>query len=481
MLYREKEYIILLMTDKYYQDKSSKIVSVIQPLAVIIFFLFANSQAQSQDTIQYFPQMQYNGGGAIYRLFSESSDSKRVELDGSNYDMEYVCKYSWYDAKVKFGKKDIHFNNVNKKNGLAFLMNSTYYHAGLELHARKGIMHFGISADLIKFDSLHFFDYSSSIGLCLEEFELPTYEVKIVSRHLPIVCEAKYDSIDAILITPINLIHIKQRVRYSIYNIQSSIAYMNAYPQSDHNIFTYSQKNDSRVDGWAANMDYTKPDYKLSVNYRNLDLRSSIILQSNGLEYGNISVTGIHYYSFNAVYKKYFSNHCTLSVTGDYLTISGKLAGHIESWPFATVIQSLFVNRGYVRLSGSATVEATSVTGSIPVDHFDIVPALTFCRIIPNLVFETWKPAFLVFGVSDYSRSEANFKEMGAGIIKMQMIYNTNRFIFQLEGNQLFPVYSIGKTKNSGNLSSSEPGTTSTARHIVDGGRWFKFNIGIKF
>ncbi len=481
MLSRQYANCNQFMKGKYCKDTSFKKCGFIQPLALIVFFIFINSKAQSQDTSQYFPQLQCRGGGNIYRLFSESSDSKNVELNGTNYDLQYLCKYAAYDVGITFGRQDVRFSNINKKNGLEVALHGAFDYAKMDFHCLPGIFNFGLSMEMMRMDSLHFFDYSSAIGIRLQRSELPTYEVKVVSRHLPFFGETKYDSIDALLVTPINLIHVEHRLRYTGSRIMTSVAYSKIFPQSDDNDFTYTQKNQSNVAAWIVDAEYTATDYKLSANYRNLDLRSSIDLLSRGLEYGNFNITGIHYYSCGAKYEKNYSNNCNLILTGDYYHISGKLVGHVESWPFATVIQSLFANREYLRMSGSAALEALSVTGSIPLSYLRIAPTLTFCRIVPDFSFETWRPEFLVFGMSDYSRSEMNFKEMGAGLIKVQVNYEGRLFLLKLEGTQLFPVYSISKSERSEKQPISNAGTTSVARHVVDGGRWFEFNIGIKF
>ncbi|MBI5727766.1 MAG: hypothetical protein HY965_07930, partial [Ignavibacteriales bacterium] len=244
--------------------------------------------------------------------------------------------------------------------------------------------------------------------------------------------------------------------------------YTKKYPVSSRRKENMSVDNNSVYNEFV--FDYTKisGNAELRVQYHNLYLSSDAMLVNRGLSFGNIVLKNLDYNKGEITYSYKPETGSNYSVSGAYYSLRGGVVGSIESWPFTSVINSLFVNRAYFRASGKADAIVLHGTYTYTYGNLHLFPGLSFLHIAPELFTETWQPEFLVFGRKNYNSSKLELKSAGLMLLELNGEYKIKQFHLRLELAQFLPVY-INKQKKQGSTGGT-PGSTESPEKVSAGG-----------
>jgi hypothetical protein len=163
-----------------------------------------------------------------------------------------------------------------------------------------------------------------------------------------------------------------------------------------------------------------------------------------------------------------------------YDFFKGSLVGNIQSWPFTSVLTSFIANRINYRLTGQVYLFSFGAEKQFTFSHFSIQPELSLYQILPEVTLDNWEPAYLVFGVKNFSRNILPIRKAIIGKISFSAAYQIKYFTFILQAGQFIPLQIIKKELPASGVS---PGVILAKAESgkIDGGRWATLSIRTEF
>lgn len=453
------------------------LISIPLPCVCILFMLCLHSnflRAQSVDSLRAAPHYQTELTSDIFHLYTESAESKDINFTGNRFRAAAGLQLNQQEFGIGFENQTISLSDLNKLNRLFFSLDQKYKQFALYYRGRYNFLSLSANTNFIQTPQQQYCNYQATAGIYLQHNELPTYEVSVQRTRYPFDFTVAYSTEKMELINPVGFVSIAQTGRYSLAGTELRVGYLTASPLAESHNFPYSINNDAKVSGWSAGIEKKDPKNKYYTTYTNLNCTSSIDGNNNSLLFSNIVLNHFYYYNFNLGWESLADAHRYKIEAGMFYG-DGKLVGHIESWPFSTVVQSLFVNREYFRFSGILQMERLTGSAAFTFGDIQLLPELSLLRIVPRLQIETWRPQFLVFGIADYSNSTLDIREAGLALVTLKARWTISPFLITLQANQIVPVYTV---KTEGPAGSGTPSSTPATKHVVDGGRWFTLVVG---
>ncbi|MCP4582180.1 MAG: hypothetical protein GY839_11240 [candidate division Zixibacteria bacterium] len=156
------------------------------------------------------------------------------------------------------------------------------------------------------------------------------------------------------------------------------------------------------------------------------------------------------------------------------------LRGHLDTWPFAEMIEQMIGAKVYLKTRGDIRMKDIK---------FDLNhrqwrnPELSFrsgyTRIEPDGFFSTWNPAFLGMGVMNRKTYNDRIKYMDIMSLGLGINYSVKRYMFSYSIQQYLPV-SIRKDRALESDSGSGESSSDT-RTTSFGGSFHRFSVGLYF
>ena len=169
-----------------------------------------------------------------------------------------------------------------------------------------------------------------------------------------------------------------------------------------------------------------------------------------------------------------FSVPLTLEYAFDEISSSG--SGHIESWPFTSLVSSIIANRLFYQFNGSLKVHSLTSAARIEVMSMPTNLEISYQRVLADVVLENWEPEFLTFGMKNYSSNPFSIKDiqlLKLGIATTIPICGAE---ITAEIQQYIPI-AISYRQEPVSVPPGEP-TPKTSSPRTDGGR--KFGVRVK-
>lgn len=159
-----------------------------------------------------------------------------------------------------------------------------------------------------------------------------------------------------------------------------------------------------------------------------------------------------------------------------YDFFKGSLVGDIQSWPFTSIFTSFIANRINYRLTGHVYLFSFEAEKQFTFSCFSIQPELSFHQVLPEITLDNWQPAYLVFGVKDFSRNILPIRKAIIGKISFSASYQLKFCTFILKAGQFIPLQIIKKELP---VSDVSPGIilAQAEPSKIDGGSWVSFSI----
>lgn len=176
--------------------------------------------------------------------------------------------------------------------------------------------------------------------------------------------------------------------------------------------------------------------------------------------------------------KSRLSQNGMLNFSAGYISLSGKLSGNLQTWPFTSLLINTFGNRINFRAEGNIRILQSSLGYKTTISSVTISPRLSYYDITPRGHLETWQPTFLVFGVRDYRKSIPAISRAGVGLAELHLNFQISVIRFDVSGGQYFPVYIQKAAAPSNGLPGTGGGESGKTKS--DGGRWFTLSTGLQ-
>lgn len=414
----------------------------------------------------------------FYNLYSENSLTRRIFSDGHNFGIDFQYPTNFGTFAVDLNQNSLSFYHEDKTNGLKFnLLRSdqscevSYLNSFEWLSIKGGIQY-------LRTKDQPLFNYNAGFGFSFQGKDFQNYEVMFSRSNLPFSFSAVYETDNAYFINPLSFLSMEHKLCYRFSSFLITSAFAKYYPKKMNQDFFYSLSDQSDINEWNARLKYENDRSQFNFDIQNVNMRSEIDLSQQNLSFGYINIKNIDFLKGELSFSHRFGQGSILSVFARYYYANGNLVGSLESWPFASVIQSLFLNRLYFRASGNLNAQEIDASFLLPLKDFIVTPRLSFVRVVPELTVETWQPLFLAFGASNYSKSQLSFTEAGFLYLNIFSQFKFWGLSLGIEANQILPLYSVSPEKSAQTPSPSPVGSESTSKK-TDGGRWFRLWIGI--
>jgi len=426
--------------------------------------------------MQEIDSVSFNGN--FYNLYSSSDSQKRVLIEGGKYCNKFIFFTKYGDFTIKLNKENFYFYNEDKSTDLIFNIKSIAKSININNYYAYKNISFNAGINYLKIDKQSFFEYNTNVGLFFQNIEEPNLELSYSKSLLPFNLFASYKTENFEIINPFSLYKLNQTLRYKlnktffVFNLAKFIP-QNNFKNSINTIF-----NRNSIINFSLGIEIKNYKQKIKVEYEQLNADGSFEFEQENLSYGYLKIENLKLIKNVITYSHKYENK-TLNVSSSYYYLQGNMIGSIESWPFTTVINSLFLNRLYYKLSGKINIQTFDFSICYLFPKITVIPKLSFIRVLPGFTLETWQPVFLVFGKSNYGLSKVNFKEMGIAYLNISAIFYVSKIRFSVDGNQIIPIYSIKEKTVMGTVSTAPSTNDTQIKSNSDGGRWFSLQVGI--
>jgi hypothetical protein len=445
----------------------------------VLFLLFCTQslfpQSANTDSSSTHPVASFSTD--VYHLYSESADSKEISFTGTRFTANAQAHFGSHALLISLEKQKLSLTDYNKLNGLFFSLAGDYQECTFAYHGTLNLISLSSELQCISTPQQQFINYQAGAGISIQDNAPPLYEISVRRNRYPFDFSIAYSTEKMELINPVGFFSVEQWCRYTLGNTTFGMGYLTASPLPESHEFAYSINNDATVSGWRAEIisKHTGTNYYSS--FSNLNCKSSIDGNNNSLLFSNTILNYFYYYNLNLGWETTRGGRW-YKLEAEVCYADGKLVGHIESWPFSSVVQSLFINREYYRFSGVLQLERVTGATVYSWKNLEVLPELSLIRIVPHLQIETWRPQFLVFGMTDYANSSLDIKEAGLAWLSVKCSWSIASALITIQANQVSPLYTVKEEKPAGAAASAP---SQAGRHVVDGGRWFTAAVQWRF
>ncbi|MBI2418522.1 MAG: hypothetical protein HYV28_11615 [Ignavibacteriales bacterium] len=416
----------------------------------------------------------------FFDVYRESSISKNVFTGGNTTSLGFTMQNDNNLLTVACKQNAFEIKHTDYKTGLGFKLADNTKLLILKYQHGFGLLRASIAAEAAHANGEQLFNFASALEVILPFSFLNRYALTFSRITVPLQFRAQYATEQIFFNNPLCFTSVAHAFSAGTAQQHYDFMYTKKYPLSSGGKENMSVDNNSVYNEFV--FDYTKAsgNVELRVQYHNLYLSSDAMLINSGLSFGNMVLKNLDYNKGEITYSYKPKTGSNYSVSGAYYSLRGGVVGSIESWPFTSVINSLFVNRAYFRASGKAEVVVLHGTYTFTNGNLQLLPGLSFIHIFPELFTETWQPEFLVFGRKNYDASELELKSAGLMLLELNGGYKIKQFHLQFELAQFLPVYT-NKQKKQGSTGVAPGPAESSKKVSTDGGRSLRLQLMYAF
>lgn len=440
---------------------------VLKQCAVIFFmFVLGIINAFPQDSIKTF----LTAENKFFDIYRESSAGKHVFTGGNTTSIGFTMQNDNNLLIVECRQNAFAIKHSDYKTSLGFNLSDNTKLMHLKYQRGFGLLRASVNAEAAHANGEQLLNFATTLDVIFPFSFLNRYAITLSRVTVPLQFRAQYATEQIYFNNPLCFTSVAHVFSAGTAQQHYEFIYTKKYPVSSVGKQSMAVDNNSVYNEFIFDYTNVSGNAELRVQYHNLYLSSDAMLINRGLSFGNIVLKNLDYNKGEITYCYKPGTGPNYSVSGAYYSMRGGVVGSLESWPFTSVINSLFVNRAYFRASGKA--EAAVLHGTFAYTHgnLQLLPGLSFIHIAPELFTETWQPEFLVFGRKNYDAARLELKSAGLLLLELNGGYKIKQLFCQLELCQFLPVY-VNKHKKSG-TAGSEPAPAGSGEKVSsDGGR----------
>lgn len=414
-----------------------------------------------------------------YDLISDNSSTRKTFINGDNFAVNVHLQSILGIFSIEARQNKTNVSHDTMTDGLKFSLQQNIQSIGLKYSRMMKWLSIKSNIEFLKSSDQPLINITGSVGISFQRDKLQNYEIEVRRQHVPFVFATNYETENLTLTNPISFISLDHTFRYHYDPFFLTAEISHSYPQkiNDNNFYTIN--NQANIHSWNVCVNFACDKSRITWEMNEFSMRSEFEFNQHQLNFGYLDINFFGVLKTAISYSVDTGAGGTLSLAASYYHANGDIIGSLESWPFASVVQSLFMNRVYIRASGALNAQRFETMYAIPGNKFQIIPRLSFIRIVPELTMETWQPIFMAIGVSKYLKSELAIRE--AGLLYLNIGTNFSRLgvQFTIEANQIIPLYLLSKQTSGLEPSMSSKGDENKSN--TDGGRWFRLAIVLPF
>ncbi len=445
---------------------------------VLFILLFAGQViAAPQVNPDSLPSFGLLSGYSPVYLLSNKKSSGNSTISGSDFIIKGY--YKDYDNEFEASLLNRNYTSQTIEHVFKSRFSLDSKTNSVSFRGSKRISLFTVSGDVegVQSNSQRIVNGELSVGLKYPEYYLRTLSAEYSSNSVPYNFNASYSTANLL---------VENQVRFSGFNMVVGLGtdkHFLEYRNSKSYISPTLRGGDVRVanDGKVTSnsfiINYSLESFNFRIDNSNFRVNDKTYFYKEGMQFSYLVIPEIFFEKYGISADYYITPNNSFDFSTSYARIKINSVGELDSWPFTTVLESIFLNRLYYRVNGTAVAKWVDFKYKQQIGKWGIEPSVTYCYIRPEINLDTWESSFLIFGGGAMNKSTLNIKSTGLLLLNLSTHYELFDFSLGLSMNQIIPLFvNKGTTTTSGGTPGPTP-AQAASQNKTDGGRWFEIYL----
>lgn len=407
-------------------------------------------------------------------IYKESSIVSLTEANYSQLDFRYSRQTSFGLIGIQYLENNYSVNTNNLKTN--FFFDVKYHDNAVRAfhHFEDELIETEFQMKLNFIEKRSYLNYSLGFALKFPTSPISKVQFTLVSEILPFFLNSKFNgesfSLNHSLQNKSFGLGINfQPMKNTILILQSS----KSIPAVVLSTSKFNTNGEISFKKYEIGLKNSQNRFSTSADVKYFELGSESTWNTEGQTFGGNNIHDVQIQIYNLASQYFFPDKSFVSCDVSYITGKGKFTGNLQTWPFTSFITSVVSNRINFRAEGEIKLISIIAGYKKSYSNFSIFPEISFYHIIPEFSLQSWQPAFLVFGVKDFTNNTSQIKTID--LLRINLVLRTSFYsnIFELDFSQFVPVLIRRKEREELPLPTSSP-KIETA---VDGGRFISLKI----
>lgn len=423
----------------------------------------------------------YTGNGFAlnntqYLWYSEQSAVRNTFIGGDTYQSSLYFHSPVDSIALTLQKSNLWARHSNASSGLQFQLYSSLHSATVQYTRQFDFAAISTGVTAATANNEQLINYSAQLRFCSNSSLVNGYTLVLSRQTIPVSFLAEYESETLQLINPLTINSVTHQYQTEGKSLSFSILYTKNYGLSDNLAHDNKIDNNVNYSRILATVSHRSQNVTVTASAENDYFSGDLLLSHENLSFGYCTVNNFNYYRVSAGCSAADGESSEYNLKAEYYWLSASMIGSIESWPFTSVVNSLFLNRAYFRIAAKASALSIQSEYRYKKNGLTVTPELSFTHINPAITVETWQPEFLVFGVKNFFRNQFEITGIGFAAVSCSASYQKENFTVAAEIMQLAPLY-IHKRLAQTTTPTPQPPGPAAKKTTRDGGRTVSFSV----
>ena len=422
---------------------------------------------------------QFSISSDYYNIYKEQSESARLDILYKNTEFSSLFHFNNTDFSIKLGRTNSNLSWKNNPSDLQSNLEQKQNYSCFSLYHKFYYFFIDSKVTLKNYDQKLLLDYTFRTGLM--SFLKKNMELGFSLRKTsyPLSWNLMYQSAGFNIDTgqPYYLTSINSIVSSNNYTL--GLFYEKNIPSKKNSLDTYSIDADPVYENVRLEMKHSSNHIPISIDVSRVALRMKSHLLMNDMQFSSINISHLSFFRINSDIRLNDLN-TPLNFSVSYNFIQGNISGNAETWPFADIIQSIFVNRINFNLNGTLKIIEGSFSSHIRSNFLVIKPSVDLFYLDPEYTVKSWQPVFLVFGIKNYFERNDGINYMILGRAGAEADINIGIAIITLKIKQFFPLFTK-EDKHQNVISGSTMSSPPSSPKKISGGTFISISLQKSF
>ncbi len=220
-----------------------------------------------------------------------------------------------------------------------------------------------------------------------------------------------------------------------------------------------------------ASINYKSKQFSFVIDNLSCRHNSRTYFYNRDLQFSYLFIPEVYFEKYGISAKYIESQNSTYESSVNYARIKFRMIGELDSWPFVSVLESIFVNRLYFRAIGTALANWITFSYNYKNSNWYVNSSLSYIDIRPEFQIDTWEAFFILGGMN---RSTLDIRQAGLAFLSIKAEYSLSDITLGVAANQFVPLF-VNKFTAAGTGGGGQGVPASGEKKRADGGRWFEF------
>lgn len=423
---------------------------------------------------------QFTLSSDYFNIYKEHSESGSLDILYRNTEFTSLFQFNNTRLSINLGNTNSYLSWKTSQNNLQNNLELKQNYTSISLYSSFNNIFIDSKVILNNYQQKLFFDYTFRMGLKSLQKNNMEFDLAFRKTSLPLSWNFSYltsgfniNTGQSFYLTSINYI-------VSANDLTFDLFYEKNLSLKENSLETYSIDAKPVYDNIRFEIKNRSDHLPISFDISRTSLTMKTHLLMNDLQFSSINISELSLFRINTdiqFNELIIPLRCSVS----YNFFNGNITGNAESWPFADIIQSIFVNRINLKAFGSVKMIESSFTSELVYKYLVIKPLIDLFYINPELTIKDWQPIFLVFGIKDYNESNDGINYLLLGNAGGSVDIDAGIAVITLNINQFFPLFIKRDKQQNVNSSSSVSSISTSSAEKISGGTFVSLSLKKSF